>query len=90
MLCLFKVQHDRAVTIKALQSYKKRVHWRLLVSFINKPVCWVIFLILKVLEDSRQILVAANMQPDDPFPMDDKIKEGLDSLLHLSSLALLT
>lgn len=32
---------------------------------------------LKVLEDSRQVLVAANMQPDDPFPMDDKIKEGL-------------
>lgn len=30
-----------------------------------------------MLEDSRQILVAANMQPDDPFPMDDKIKEGL-------------
>lgn len=31
----------------------------------------------QVLEDSRQILVAANMQPNDPFPMDDKIKEGL-------------
>lgn len=30
----------------------------------------------KVLEDSRQVLVAANMRPDDPFPMDDKIKEG--------------
>lgn len=40
-------------------------------------MCQAIFLILKVLEDSRQILVAANMQPDDPFPMDDKIKEGL-------------
>lgn len=33
--------------------------------------------VFKVLEDSRQILVAANMRPDDPFPMDDKIKEGL-------------
>lgn len=31
----------------------------------------------QVLEDSRQVLVAANMQPNDPFPMDDKIKEGL-------------
>lgn len=30
----------------------------------------------EVLEDSRQVLVAANMQPDDPFPLDDKIKEG--------------
>lgn len=29
-----------------------------------------------MLEDSKLILVAANMQPDDPFPMDDKIKEG--------------
>lgn len=36
--------------------------------------------VFKVLEDSRQILVAANMRPDDPFPMDDKIKEGLARL----------
>ncbi|CAG01646.1 unnamed protein product, partial [Tetraodon nigroviridis] len=33
--------------------------------------------LFKVLEDSRQILVAANMRPDDPFPMDDKIKEDV-------------
>lgn len=43
----------------------------------------VVQLVLQVLEDSRQILVAANMQPDDPFPMDDKIKEGPAPLLHL-------
>ncbi|XP_060946597.1 coiled-coil domain-containing protein 134-like [Limanda limanda] len=33
--------------------------------------------LFKVLGDSKQILVTANMQPDDPFPMDGKIKEGL-------------
>lgn len=46
--------------------------------------------VFKVLEDSRQILVAANMRPDDPFPMDDKIKEGLarfpSSLCHSEAL----
>ncbi|TWW69348.1 Coiled-coil domain-containing protein 134 [Takifugu flavidus] len=42
--------------------------------------------IFQVLEDSRQILVAANMQPDDPFPMDDKIKEGLAHFHPLLSL----
>lgn len=31
---------------------------------------------VKVLEDSKAVLIAANMQADDPFPMDDKIKEG--------------
>lgn len=49
-----------------------------IVSFMIKLV---IKLVLQVLEDSRQILVAANMQPDDPFPMDDKIKEGSAQLL---------
>lgn len=43
-----------------------------------------ISVILKVLDDSRQILVTANMQPDDPFPMDDKIKEGLVTFAPLS------
>lgn len=37
------------------------------------------FFFSQVLEDSRQVLVAANLQPNDPFPMDDKIKEGLTS-----------
>eukprot|EP00063_Salmo_salar_P071235 XP_014046070.1 PREDICTED: coiled-coil domain-containing protein 134-like [Salmo salar] len=32
--------------------------------------------LFKVLEDSKAVLIAANMQADDPFPMDDKIKEG--------------
>ncbi|CAG01644.1 unnamed protein product, partial [Tetraodon nigroviridis] len=41
--------------------------------------------LFKVLEDSRQILVAANMRPDDPFPMDDKIKEGLAPFPPLSA-----
>uniref|UniRef100_A0A8C6NU71 Coiled-coil domain containing 134 n=1 Tax=Nothobranchius furzeri TaxID=105023 RepID=A0A8C6NU71_NOTFU len=38
--------------------------------------------LFKVLEDSRQILVAANMQPDDPFPMDDKIKEAYSHVVE--------
>uniref|UniRef100_A0A8C2BZU4 Coiled-coil domain containing 134 n=1 Tax=Cyprinus carpio TaxID=7962 RepID=A0A8C2BZU4_CYPCA len=32
--------------------------------------------LFKVLEDSRAFLITANLQPDDPFPLDDKIKEG--------------
>lgn len=44
-----------------------------------------VLLLLQVLEDSRQILVAANMHPNDPFPMDDKVKEGL-APFHLSLL----
>ncbi len=36
---------------------------------------------VQVLEDSRAFLIAANMQPDDPFPLDDKIKEGERLLL---------
>ncbi|XP_035470176.1 coiled-coil domain-containing protein 134 isoform X2 [Scophthalmus maximus] len=35
-----------------------------------------------VLEDSRQILVAANMHADDPFPMDDKIKEAYSHVVE--------
>ncbi|XP_034046724.1 coiled-coil domain-containing protein 134-like [Thalassophryne amazonica] len=38
--------------------------------------------LFKVLDDSRQILVAANMQPDDPFPMDDKIKEAYSHVVE--------
>lgn len=49
--------------------------------FVSFMIKLVIKLVPQVLEDSRQILVAANMQPDDPFPMDDKIKEGPAQLL---------
>uniref|UniRef100_A0A8D3D5J0 Coiled-coil domain-containing protein 134 n=1 Tax=Scophthalmus maximus TaxID=52904 RepID=A0A8D3D5J0_SCOMX len=38
--------------------------------------------LFKVLEDSRQILVAANMHADDPFPMDDKIKEAYSHVVE--------
>ncbi|KAL0992974.1 hypothetical protein UPYG_G00101700 [Umbra pygmaea] len=38
--------------------------------------------LFKVLEDSRAILIAANMQPDDPFPMDDKIKEAYSHVVE--------
>uniref|UniRef100_M3ZLI5 Coiled-coil domain containing 134 n=1 Tax=Xiphophorus maculatus TaxID=8083 RepID=M3ZLI5_XIPMA len=38
--------------------------------------------LFKVLEDSRQILVAANMQPDAPFPLDDKIKEAYSHVVE--------
>ncbi|XP_023685615.2 meiosis inhibitor protein 1 isoform X2 [Paramormyrops kingsleyae] len=38
--------------------------------------------LFKVLEDSRAILTAANMQPDDPFPLDDKIKEAYSHVLE--------
>lgn len=51
--------------------------------FVTLMIKLVVQPVLQVLEDSRQILVAANMQPDDPFPMDDKIKEGPAPLLHL-------
>ena len=49
----------------------------LLLSVTIKPDFSSLCLCYEVLEDSKQILVTANMQPDDPFPMDDKIKEGL-------------
>ncbi|KAL6460983.1 hypothetical protein MHYP_G00309490 [Metynnis hypsauchen] len=38
--------------------------------------------LFKVLEDSRAVLVAANMQPDDPFPLDDKIKEAYSHVVE--------
>ncbi|KAI5087562.1 coiled-coil domain-containing protein 134 isoform X1, partial [Silurus meridionalis] len=38
--------------------------------------------LFKVLEDSRTVLVAANLQPDDPFPQDDKIKEAYSHVLE--------
>ncbi|XP_028843114.1 coiled-coil domain-containing protein 134 [Denticeps clupeoides] len=38
--------------------------------------------LFKVLEDSRAVLLAANMQPDDPFPMDDKIKEAYSHVVE--------
>lgn len=60
---------------------------------------WAIYIVcvcsVKVLEDSKAVLIAANMQADDPFPMDDKIKEGqimdhytVTTLCSLSSLFL--
>ncbi|KAK6471506.1 coiled-coil domain-containing protein 134-like [Huso huso] len=33
-------------------------------------------LVQNVLEDSRAILIAANVQPDDAFPQEEKLKEG--------------
>ncbi|XP_041719339.1 coiled-coil domain-containing protein 134 isoform X1 [Coregonus clupeaformis] len=38
--------------------------------------------LFKVLEDSRDILIAANMQADDPFPMDDKLKEAYSHVVE--------
>uniref|UniRef100_A0A672RW55 Coiled-coil domain containing 134 n=1 Tax=Sinocyclocheilus grahami TaxID=75366 RepID=A0A672RW55_SINGR len=38
--------------------------------------------LFKVLEDSRAVLIAANMQPDDPFPLDDKIKEAYSHVVE--------
>uniref|UniRef100_A0A671NVY2 Coiled-coil domain-containing protein 134-like n=1 Tax=Sinocyclocheilus anshuiensis TaxID=1608454 RepID=A0A671NVY2_9TELE len=35
-----------------------------------------------VLEDSRAVLKAANLQPDDPFPLDDKIKEAYSHVVE--------
>lgn len=53
----------------------------LVVFLVTYMIKLVVKFVLQVLEDSRQILVAANMQPDDPFPMDDKIKEGKEIYL---------
>uniref|UniRef100_W5N1S7 Coiled-coil domain containing 134 n=2 Tax=Lepisosteidae TaxID=7915 RepID=W5N1S7_LEPOC len=39
-------------------------------------------LFLQVLEDSRAVLMAANMQPDDPFPLDDKLKEAYSHVVE--------
>ncbi|CAL8265521.1 coiled-coil domain-containing protein 134 [Gadus morhua] len=38
--------------------------------------------LFKVLEDSKAVLVAANMQPEDPFPLDDKIKEAYSHVVE--------
>lgn len=38
--------------------------------------------LFKVLEDSRAVLTAANLQPDDPFPRDDKIKEAYSHVIE--------
>uniref|UniRef100_A0A8C2HVD4 Coiled-coil domain containing 134 n=1 Tax=Cyprinus carpio TaxID=7962 RepID=A0A8C2HVD4_CYPCA len=38
--------------------------------------------LFKVLEDSRAVLKAANVQPDDPFPLDDKIKEAYSHVVE--------
>ncbi|XP_041735523.1 coiled-coil domain-containing protein 134-like isoform X2 [Coregonus clupeaformis] len=38
--------------------------------------------LFKVLEDSRAILIAANMKADDPFPIDDKIKEAYSHVVE--------
>ncbi|KAJ8387549.1 hypothetical protein AAFF_G00152450 [Aldrovandia affinis] len=38
--------------------------------------------LFKVLEDSKAILTAANLQPDDPFPLDDKIKEAYSHVVE--------
>ncbi|KAL4658035.1 meiosis inhibitor protein 1 [Arapaima gigas] len=38
--------------------------------------------LFKVLEDSRAVLMAANLQPDDPFPLDDKVKEAYSHVLE--------
>lgn len=34
----------------------------------------------QVLEDSRAVLIAADVPPDGPFPQDEKIKDGRSSL----------
>lgn len=42
----------------------------------------------QVLEDSRAVLIAADVPPDGPFPQDEKIKDGRSSLVltHLPYL----
>ena len=35
----------------------------------------------QVLEDSRAVLIAADVPPDGPFPQDEKIKDGKSSLV---------
>lgn len=41
--------------------------------------------LFKVLEDSRQVLVASNLQPDGPFPLDEKIKEAYSHVVENSA-----
>ncbi|CAL8302009.1 unnamed protein product [Merluccius merluccius] len=38
--------------------------------------------LFKVLEDSRAVLLAANLQPEDPFPLEDKIKEAYSHVVE--------
>ncbi|XP_062873411.1 coiled-coil domain-containing protein 134 [Trichomycterus rosablanca] len=38
--------------------------------------------LFKVLEESRAVLKAANLRPEDPFPQDDKIKEAYSHVLE--------
>ncbi|KAJ8251865.1 hypothetical protein GJAV_G00226280 [Gymnothorax javanicus] len=38
--------------------------------------------LFKVMEDSRAVLTAANLQPGDPFPRDDKIKEAFSHVIE--------
>lgn len=35
----------------------------------------------QVLEDSRTVLIAADVLPDGPFPQDEKLKDGMVFLL---------
>lgn len=39
----------------------------------------------QVLEDSRAVLIAADVPPDGPFPQDEKIKDGKSSLFFTPS-----
>jgi hypothetical protein len=38
-----------------------------------------------VLEDSRTVLIAADVLPDGPFPQDEKLKDGMVSPIFLFS-----
>lgn len=42
----------------------------------------------QVLEDSRAVLIAADVPPDGPFPQDEKIKDGRSSLVFTPLLFL--
>lgn len=41
----------------------------------------------QVLEDSRAVLIAADVPPDGPFPQDEKIKDGESSPVLTPSLS---
>ncbi|KAG2463634.1 CC134 protein, partial [Polypterus senegalus] len=38
--------------------------------------------LFKVLEDSRAVLIAANVHADDPFPQDEKLKEAYSHIVE--------
>lgn len=40
-----------------------------------------------MLEDSRAVLIAADVPPDGPFPQDEKIKDGESSPVLTPSLS---